>query len=155
MALIKTAMSYAPLLNKGYHQQRKLNHEAEKGESAAKTTGQNIAWPHLFTPPFRFWFSLFIAHLHGCVHTNTICVCPLLPTHTNLYTAIFELGLSLLILSAPLVPGKGHHQRQKCQNHQHPSSKGVISRGNFTQQCIFLISFVTFSIRILNRPQWC
>lgn len=80
VALIKTAMSYTPPLNKGYHQQRKLNHEAKKGGTAAKTTGQNITWPHPFTPRFRFWFSLFIAHLHGCVHTNTICVCPFLPT---------------------------------------------------------------------------
>ena len=131
VAIIKTALSYTPLLNKGYHQQRKLNHEAKKRDTAAKTTGQNITWPHLFTPRFRFWFSLFIAHLHGCVHTNTICVCPLLPTHTNLYTLIFELSLSLLILSAPLVSGKGYHQ---C-----PISKDLISRGNFTQQCIFLI----------------
>lgn len=81
-------------LNKGYHQQRKLNHEAEKGDSAAKTTGQNIAWPHLFTHHLGFWFSLFTAHLHGCVHTNTICVCPLLPyphkpVHPHLWTRSF------------------------------------------------------------------
>lgn len=128
----------------------------QRKEIVQQTTGQNIAWPHLFTPLLRFWFSLFIAHLHGCVHTNTICVCPLLPLPTQTCTPA-SLNSAPLSYSAPLVPGKGTTSVRSVRNHQHPSSKGMISRGNFTPTMHFpdLISFITFSIGILNRPQWC
>lgn len=79
-------------------------------------------------------------HVHGCAHTYSTCMCPLLPTHPNLHTPVLGLSPSLLILSAPSAPViRGGLQMLRTTSV--PSPLVCISTGNFTQQCVSLIRF--------------
>lgn len=134
-------MSYAPFLNKGYHQQRKLNHEAEKGDSAAKTTIAEYHW-HFTCSPHHLGsdFPLHCSPAWVCAHKHHLCV-PL----TSYPQTCTPTSLNSVFPSSFFLPHwcleKGTTSVRSVRTTSIPAPRCDL-RGNFTQQCIFWFNFL-------------
>ena len=81
VAIIKTALSYTPLLNKGYHQQRKMKQKKEilQQKLLARTSPDRTCSPHDLGSDFH---SSLLTCMGVCTQTPSVCAPYFLPTQT-------------------------------------------------------------------------